>query len=67
MVMLGGAGTLTGPVIGTAIFMLMKNLVSSYSEHWMLIIGVVFISCVMFFPGGIWGTLRQFRFGARSE
>jgi len=67
MVMLGGAGTLTGPVIGTAIFMLMKNLVSSYSEHWMLIIGVVFISCVMFFPGGIWGILRQFRFGARSE
>jgi len=67
MVMLGGAGTLTGPVIGTAIFMLMKNLVSSYSEHWMLIIGVVFISCVMFFPGGIWGTLRQFRFGARSK
>jgi branched-chain amino acid transport system permease protein len=67
MVMLGGAGTLTGPVIGTAIFLLMKNLVSSYSEHWMLIIGVVFISCVMFFPGGIWGTLRQFRFGARSE
>ena len=67
MVMLGGAGTLTGPVIGTAIFLLMKNLVSSYSEHWMLIIGVVFISCVMFFPGGIWGILRQFRFGARSE
>ena len=42
MVMLGGAGTLIGPVIGTAIFLLMKNLVSSYSEHWMLIIGVVF-------------------------
>jgi len=67
MVMLGGAGTLIGPVIGTAILLLMKNLVSSYSEHWMLIIGVVFISCVMFFPGGIWGTLRQFRFRSRNK
>jgi branched-chain amino acid transport system permease protein len=59
MVMLGGAGTLVGPVIGTALFLLMKNVVSSYSEHWMLIIGVVFIACVLFFPGGIWGTLRH--------
>jgi branched-chain amino acid transport system permease protein len=61
MVMLGGAGTLIGPVIGTGLFLLMKNVVSSYSEHWLLIIGVIFICCVMFFPGGIWGTLRQMR------
>jgi branched-chain amino acid transport system permease protein len=61
MVMLGGAGTLIGPVIGTGLFLLMKNVVSSYSEHWLLIIGIIFICCVMFFPGGIWGTLRQVR------
>jgi branched-chain amino acid transport system permease protein len=65
MVMLGGAGTLIGPVIGTSLFLLMKNVVSSYSEHWMLIIGVVFITCVMFFPGGIWGTLRHVRWPKR--
>jgi len=59
MVMLGGAGTLIGPVLGSGLFLLMKNVVSSYNDHWMLIIGVVFITCVMFFPGGIWGTLRQ--------
>jgi branched-chain amino acid transport system permease protein len=65
MVMLGGAGTLIGPVIGTGLFLLMKNVVSSYSEHWMLIIGVVFITCVMFFPGGIWGTLQHVRWPKR--
>jgi branched-chain amino acid transport system permease protein len=65
MVMLGGAGTLIGPVIGTGLFLLMKNVVSSYSEHWMLIIGVVFIACVMFFPGGIWGTLQHVRWPKR--
>ena len=59
MVILGGAGTLIGPVIGTGLFLLMKNVVSTYSDHWMLIIGAVFICCVMFFPGGIWGSVRQ--------
>jgi branched-chain amino acid transport system permease protein len=61
MTMLGGAGTLIGPAIGAGVFLLMKNVVSSYSEHWLAIIGGVFICCVMFFPGGIWGTLRQLR------
>lgn len=58
MTMLGGAGTLIGPTIGTAVFLLLKNVVSSYSEHWLSIIGVTFIACVMFFPNGIWGTLQ---------
>ena len=61
MTMLGGAGTLIGPAIGTAIFLLMKNVASSYSEHWLSIIGVTFICCVMFFPGGLWGSLQQMR------
>jgi branched-chain amino acid transport system permease protein len=60
MTMLGGAGTLIGPPIGAAVFLLMKNVVSSYSEHWLAIIGVAFICCVLFFPGGIWGTVQKF-------
>ena len=58
MVTLGGAGTLIGPVIGTATFLLLKYLVSAESQHWLLIVGLVFIACVMFFPRGIWGTAR---------
>jgi branched-chain amino acid transport system permease protein len=61
MTMLGGAGTLIGPALGTAVFLLMKNVVSSYSEHWLAIIGVTFICCVMFFPGGLWGMLLKLR------
>src|SRR6516164_5712 len=67
MVMLGGAGTLIGPVFGSAAFLLMKNLVSSYSDHWLLIIGVIFVACVLFFPGGIWSIFRHIRFGTRAE
>ncbi len=66
MTMLGGAGTLIGPAIGAGVFLLMKNVVSSYNEHWLLIIGITFICCVMFFPAGIWGALRDIRMkGAR--
>jgi len=61
MTMLGGAGTLIGPAIGAGAFLLMKNVVSSYSDHWLAIIGTAFIGCVMYFPGGIWGTARQLR------
>jgi branched-chain amino acid transport system permease protein len=66
MTMLGGAGTLIGPAIGAGVFLLMKNVVSSYSEHWLAIIGTIFICCVLFFPGGIWGALRQLRWRRRK-
>ena len=59
MTMLGGAGTLIGPVAGAAVFLLLKNVVSSYSEHWLAIVGITFICCVMFFPGGLWGALQN--------
>ena len=61
MTMLGGAGTLIGPAIGAGVFLLMKNVVSSYNEHWLAIIGITFICCVMFFPAGIWGAVRDIR------
>ncbi len=61
MTMLGGAGTLIGPPIGAAVFLLMKNVASSYSEHWLAIIGTAFICCVLFFPGGIWGSVQKLR------
>ena len=57
MVVLGGSGSIIGPVIGAAIFLLLKNIVSSYTEQWMLCIGVVFIFSVMFLREGIWGLM----------
>jgi len=61
MTMLGGAGTLIGPALGATVFLLMKNVVSSYSEHWLAVIGITFICCVMFFPGGLWGAIQELR------
>ncbi|MFT8246784.1 ABC transporter permease [Roseomonas sp. BN140053] len=59
MVVLGGMGTSLGPIVGTAFFLLAKNFVSSHSEHWMLIVGLLFVACVLFFRDGIYGSLSQ--------
>jgi branched-chain amino acid transport system permease protein len=55
--LLGGMGAFFGPMIGAAVFLILENLVSLWTVHWQLIVGAVFIICVLFFPAGIWGTL----------
>lgn len=57
MVILGGTGTIFGPVVGAGVFLLLKNFVSSHHEYWMLWVGLVFILCVMFLREGVWGLL----------
>ena len=42
MVLIGGAGTLWGPVVGAAFIVLMETIIGSYTENWMMIIGVSF-------------------------
>jgi branched-chain amino acid transport system permease protein len=57
MCLLGGMGTFFGPFIGAAIFLLLDNIVSVWTEHWQLFAGLAFTLCVLFFPRGVWGTL----------
>ena len=65
MVIIGGTGTLGGGVLGAAAFILLQSLVSSYTERWMLILGLTFMLLVLFAPGGIVGALRG-RVGLRA-
>jgi branched-chain amino acid transport system permease protein len=65
MVIIGGTGTLGGAAFGAAAFILLQSLVSSYTERWMLILGLTFILFVLFAPGGIVGALRG-RVGLRA-
>ena len=64
MVIIGGIGTLIGPVLGAMVFILIQEILSSYTEHWMIFTGVVFVLIVIFLPGGLVGTAR--RLGARG-
>jgi branched-chain amino acid transport system permease protein len=65
MVIIGGTGTLGGAVLGAAAFILLQSLVSSYTERWMLILGLTFILFVLWAPGGIVGAFRG-RIGIRA-
>jgi branched-chain amino acid transport system permease protein len=61
MVILGGAGTLIGPAIGATLIVLLDNVVSTYTERWLLVLGVIYVVVALFAPRGIIGFLREFR------
>ena len=61
MVILGGAGTLIGPAIGAALIVLLDNVVSTYTERWLLVLGVIYVVVALFAPRGMIGFLREFR------
>jgi branched-chain amino acid transport system permease protein len=59
MVILGGVGTLFGPAIGAGIIILIKNIVSGYTEHWMIILGAVYMATVMLAPQGVYRVIQN--------
>jgi branched-chain amino acid transport system permease protein len=59
MAILGGASTLTGPIVGAVIITLVKNAVSTYIERWNSLLGAIFVIVIMFMPFGIVPGLRQ--------
>ena len=54
----GGTGTLFGPLVGTAVFVLIREIVSSHWQHHALIVGIVAILIVIFAPRGIVNVSR---------
>lgn len=64
MVIVGGQGTLLGPILGAVFFLLLEQVLSLYTESWALFFGLIFIGFVLFAPNGIWGLLRGRRGGA---
>jgi branched-chain amino acid transport system permease protein len=61
MVIVGGSGTLVGPILGAAFFLTLEHQLSSYTEAWALFFGLVFIGFVLFAPEGIWGLATGWR------
>ena len=57
MTLLGGLGTLYGPIIGVVAFEALKECFSSWTVHWYGILGVIFILVTMFLPNGIHGVI----------
>ena len=53
MVILGGVGTLAGPTLGAAAFILLEQLLSSVTKHWMAILGLIMLVVILFHKGGL--------------
>ena len=58
-VIAGGAGTLSGPIAGAALIVLLKNYASAYVERWNMLLGFIFLIIVLVIPEGIVPGLRR--------
>jgi len=67
MVLVGGTGTIIGPFIGAALMIVIRNWMSAYVKHWMIVMGVVFIATMLWTPKGILGMIRQISLGKRKS
>jgi branched-chain amino acid transport system permease protein len=59
MSLVGGVGTLLGPLVGSVILTFLESIVGSYTERHLLVLGVIFIVFVMFLPDGLLGLARR--------
>ncbi|MFO1363237.1 MAG: ABC transporter permease [Burkholderiales bacterium] len=66
MVLLGGVQTLSGPVVGAALFTWLQDLVARGTDYWRAVLGGAILVLVLAFPQGIVGALRAWS-GAREQ
>jgi branched-chain amino acid transport system permease protein len=57
MVILGGIGSLVGPVIGAAILLLLEEVLSDLTQHWQIVLGPILLLVVLFARRGLYGLL----------
>ena len=59
MSLVGGVGTLLGPLVGSVIITFLESLVGSYTERHLFVLGMIFIIFVMFLPDGLCGLAQR--------
>ena len=57
MTIVGGMRNFFGPIIGGAVYVFFQDLLSSYTKHWMIYFGLMFMAFILFSPNGIMGIL----------
>jgi branched-chain amino acid transport system permease protein len=67
MAIIGGTGTILGPLIGSGIILVLRNWVSGYFHFYTGLLGIVFIATVLWAPTGIMGLIARWRSGDRGE
>lgn len=59
MAIVGGVGTLFGGLVGSVVIIALENIVSAYTERWMMALGLLFVFTMIFAPAGLLGRLRK--------
>jgi len=59
MVVLGGMRNFWGPLVGTVIFVVAQDYLSSITNNWMSFIGMIFVAIVLLFPKGLLGMVGR--------
>jgi branched-chain amino acid transport system permease protein len=59
MVILGGTGTIVGPVIGSIVIVLLEFLINRYTERWVSVLGAIYILVVVAAPRGLYPMLHK--------
>jgi branched-chain amino acid transport system permease protein len=59
MVVIGGIGTLEGPVIGMLVYIILRELLADYGTFYLILMGAIAIAVMLKAPGGIWGWVVQ--------
>jgi branched-chain amino acid transport system permease protein len=58
-VVIGGLGTLEGPIVGTLVFFLLRELLADYGSWYMILLGTLAVLTMMRYPQGLWGLLAE--------
>jgi len=61
MTIVGGMRHFFGPIVGGAVYVFFQDLLSSYTKHWMIYFGLMFMAFILFSPNGIMGILEGLR------
>ena len=59
IVVIGGIGTMEGPIIGTIVFFFIREYLSDFGEWSFIILGAIAVTMMLVAPQGIWGLLKQ--------
>lgn len=59
IVIIGGMGSIMGPVIGAVVFLVGETVISGLTQHWMAVEGILILLVALYLSRGIWGSLLQ--------
>ncbi|GGL57982.1 branched-chain amino acid ABC transporter permease [Wenxinia marina] len=57
IVVIGGIGTIEGPILGVLVFFALQTLLADYGAWYLMVLGALGIAVMLFAPGGLWGLL----------